>query len=123
MEDKNPQTESKKVDFWNNVQNRTLNITLPETVLIDESKQTIVTEDQRKALDTALGRGFEFWQNLSTWCRKEGRGKVSIMEKKKVDHLAMAIDKGNDVKAKLAEDCERTFRLAKDAGFDPMRTY
>ena len=122
-QDKNPQTESKKVDFWNNVQNRTLSITLPESVLIDESSQTTITEEQRKALDTALGRGIEFWQNLSVWCRKEGRGKVSIMEKKKVDHLAMAIDKGNDVKAKLAEDCERTLRLAKDVGFDPMRTY
>ena len=122
-DDKNPQTESKKVDFWNNIQNRTLNITLPETVLIDESSQIIETEDQRKALSMAIGRGVEFWQNLSTWCRKEGRGKMSIMEKKKVDHLAMAIDKGSDIKAKLAEDCERTFRLAKDAGFDPMRTY
>lgn len=122
-QDKNPQTESKKVDFWNNVQNRTLNITLPDSVLIDESSQIVITEEQRKALETALGRGIEFWQNLSAWCRKEGRGKVSIMEKKKVDHLAMAIDKGNDVKAKLAEDCERTFRLAKDAGFDTMRTY
>lgn len=122
-QDKNPQTESKKVDFWNNVQNRTLNITLPDSVLIDESSQIVITEEQRKALETALGRGIEFWKNLSAWCRKEGRGKVSIMEKKKVDHLAMAIDKGNDVKAKLAEDCERTFRLAKDAGFDTMRTY
>ena len=122
-QDKNPQTESKKVDFWNNIQNRTLGITLPESVLIDESNISIVTEEQRKALETASERGADFWQNLSAWCRKDGRNKVSIMEKKKVDHLAMAIVRGGEVKAKLAEDCERTFRLAKDAGFDPMRTY
>ena len=122
-QDKNPQTESKKVDFWNNIQNRTLNITLPDTVLIDESHLNVITEEQRKALETAMERGTEFWQNLSQWCRKEGRGKMSIMEKKKVDHLAIAIERGTDIKAKLAEDCERTFRLAKDAGFDPMRTY
>lgn len=122
-QDKNPQTESKKVDFWNNLQNRTLNITLPESVLVDESNIAVITEEQRKALEIALGRGAEFWQNLSAWCRKDGRGRMSIMEKKKVDHLAMAIERGSDVKAKLAEDCERTLRLAKDVGFDPMRTY
>ena len=122
-QDKNPQTESKKVDFWNNVQNRTLNITLPESVLIDETNRIIVTEEQRKALNTALDRGVDFWQNLSAWCRKNGHARVSIMEKKKIDHLAVAIGKGSDVKAKLAEDCERTLRLAKDAGFDPMNTY
>jgi hypothetical protein len=122
-QDKNPQTESKKVDFWNNIQNRTLNITLPDSVLIDESNMIVITEEQRKALEAALGRGADFWLNLSAWCRKDGRGRMSIMEKKKVDHLAMAIERGTDVKAKLAEDCERTLRLAKDAGFDPMRTY
>lgn len=122
-QDKNPQTESKKVDFWNNIQNRTLNITLPDSVLVDETDMVIVTEEQRKALELALERGEEFWKNLSAWCKKDGRGKMSIMEKKKVDHLAMALERGADVKAKLAEDCERTFRLAKDAGYDPMRIY
>ena len=121
--DKNPQTESKKVDFWNNIQNRTLNISLPESVLIDESDLTIITEEQRQALAKATERGAEFWQNLSSWCRKDGRGQMSIMEKKKVDHLAMTIERGGEVKAKLAEDCERTLRLAKDNGFDPMRKY
>lgn len=122
-QDKNPQTESKKVDFWNNIQNRTLGISLPDSVLLDESSVPTVTEEQRKSLETAIERGADFWQNLSEWCRKEGRNKVTIMEKKKVDHLAMAIARNTDVKAKLAEDCERTYRLAKDAGFDPMRTY
>ena len=122
-DDKNPQTESKKVDFWNNIQNRTLNISLPDSVLIDESNQVIVTEEQRRALTIAIERGADFWQNLSAWCRRDGRGRMSIMEKKKVDHLAMTIERGGEVKAKLAEDCERTFRLAKDNGFDPMRQY
>ncbi len=122
-QDKNPQTESKKVDFWNNIQNRTLGISLPDSVLIDESNVTEITEEQQKSLNTAIERGAEFWQNLSMWCRTEGRSKVSIMEKKKVDHLSMAIARDTDVRAKLAEDCERTFRLAKDAGFDPIRKY
>ena len=122
-DDKNPQTESKKVDFWNNIQNRTLNIMLPDALLIDESSQIVVTDEQRRSLVMVVERGAEFWQNLSAWCRKEGRGKMSIMEKKKIDHLAMAIERTNEIKPKLAEDCERTLRLAKDAGFDPMRKY
>ncbi len=120
---KNPQTESKKIDFWNTIQNKTLNITIPESVLVDESENEIITEEQKQAIEKVISRGAEFWRNLSAWSKKEGRTRMSIMEKKKVDHLAASIERNKDIKAKLAEDCERSLRLAQDAGFNPDFVY
>ena len=120
---KNPQTESKKIDFWNNIQNKTLAITIPDSVLIDESEYITITEEQKQTMDRAIGRGIEFWKNLSAWSKKEGRTRMSIMEKKKIDHLVASIERNKDIKAKLAEDCERSLRLAQDAGFNPEFIY
>lgn len=120
---KNPQTESKKIDFWNTLQNKTLAISIPESVLIDESESIAITEEQKQIINCAISRGFEFWKNLSAWSKKEGRSRMSIMEKKKIDHMAVSLEHNKDVKAKLAEDCERSFRLAQDAGFDPDYNY
>ena len=120
---KNPQTESKKIDFWNNIQNKTLAITIPESVLIDESEYITITEEQKQIMQRAIGRGIDFWKNLSMWSKKEGRTRMSIMEKKKIDHLIASIERNKDIKAKLAEDCERSLRLAQDAGFNPEYIY
>lgn len=120
---KNPQTESKKIDFWNNIQNKTLAITIPESVLVDTTETTIVTDEQRAIIQSAYNRGSAFWKNLSVWSKSAGRNQMSIMEKKKIDHIAAAIERGSDIKAKLAEDCERTLRLAIDAGFNKDAIY
>ena len=120
---KNPQTESKKIDFWNTLQNKTLGIVIPESVLIDESENETISEEQKQTMVRALDRGADFWRNLAAWSKKEGRTRMSIMEKKKIDHLAASIEHGKDIKAKLAEDCERSLRLAQDAGFDPNYQY
>lgn len=120
---KNPQTESKKIDFWNNIQNKTLSITLPESVLVDEAEIVSITEEQKQIIERTIARGSEFWKNLSAWSKKEGRNRMSIMEKKKIDHIAALIDHNKEVKAKLAEDCERSLRLAQDSGFNPEYIY
>lgn len=120
---KNPQTESKKIDFWNTIQNKTLGITIPDSVLIDESENETITEEQKQAIDRAVNRGTDFWKNLAAWSKKEGRTRMSIMEKKKIDHLAASIEHNKDIKFKLAEDCERSLRLAQDFGFNPDCIY
>lgn len=120
---KNPQTESKKIDFWNNIQNKTLAISIPESVLVDETETITITEEQKETIARAINRGIDFWRNLSAWSKKEGRTRMSIMEKKKIDHLAASIEHNKEVRAKLAEDCERSLRLAKDYGFDPDMIY
>ena len=120
---KNPQTESKKIDFWNTIQNKTLGITIPDTALIDESENETITEEQKQTIARAVNRGIDFWKNLAAWSKREGRTRMSIMEKKKIDHLAASIEHNKDIKAKLAEDCERSLRLAQDSGFNPDSIY
>lgn len=114
---KNPQTESKKPEFWNNIQNKTLAITIPDSVLVDDNANLQVTEEQRETINMSIDRGAEFWKKLSEWNKTEGKGIFSIMEKKKIDHIAVAIERGSEIKLKLAEDCERILRAAIDLGF------
>lgn len=120
---KNPQTESKKIDFWNTIQNKTLAIVVPESTLIDEEEIVTITEEQKQTIERAIARGSDFWRNLAAWTRKEGRNRMSIMDKKKIDHIAASIDHNKEIKAKMAEDCERSLRLAQDAGFMPDYAY
>lgn len=114
---KNPQTESKKPEFWNNIQNKTLAISLPESVLVDDTINSQVTEEQKELIHSVVERGAEFWKKLSEWNKTEGKSLFSIMEKKKIDHIAIAIERSAEIKVKLAEDCERILRSAIDAGF------
>ena len=115
---KNPQTESKKQDFWNNIQNKTLAITIPDSVLTNDFECQTITEEQKGIIEIAYNRGADFWRNLSMWNKKEGKNLLSIMEKKKIDHIAAAIERGAEIKFKLADDCERSLRLAIDSGFN-----
>lgn len=114
---KNPQTESKKVDFWNNIQNKTLSITIPESILISNEEEVVVTASQQVDIDESIAWGADNWRNLAAWTKKDGKSLLSIMEKKKVDHMATTIERGETPKARLAEDCQRIKRLAEDNGF------
>lgn len=114
---KNPQTESKKVDFWNNIQNKTLSISVPESVLISNDEEFVISASQQAEIDESIAWGAEKWHNLAMWTKKDGKNLLSIMEKKKVDHMATTIERGETPKARLAEDCQRIKRLAEDNGF------
>lgn len=121
---KNPQTESKKVDFWNAIQNKTLSITIPDSVLITTSEDTIITPQQQADIDEATHWGAENWKNLAKWARCDGKTVLTIMDKKKIDHIAMAIEhKDTVIKPQLASDCLRIKRLAGDNGFSENRLY
>lgn len=114
---KNPQTESKKVDFWNNIQNKTLGISVPESVLVVAEEDIVISASQQADIDASIAWGAENWHNLAAWTKKDGKNLLSIMEKKKIDHIAMTIGRGETPKVRTAEDCQRIKRLAEDNGF------
>ena len=114
---KNPQTESKKVDFWNNIQNKTLSISIPESILVSNEEEIVVTASQQADIDESIAWGADNWRNLAAWTKKDGKSLLSIMEKKKIDHMATTIERGETPKARLADDCEHIKRLAIDNGF------
>jgi hypothetical protein len=120
---KNPQTESKKVDFWNNIQNKTLSITIPESVLVTNEEEVVVTASQQADIDGSIEWGVENWRNLAKWTKKDGKSLLSIMEKKKVDHMVTTIERGEIPKVRLAVDCQRIKRLAEDNGFNVDYAY
>ena len=120
---KNPQTESKKIEFWNNIQNKTLSITIPESVLMSIDEVGTISAAQQADIDASVAWGVENWRNLAAWAKKDGKNYLSIMEKKKIDHIAATIDRGDTPKARLAEDCQRIKRLATDNGFSEQGIY
>lgn len=120
---KNPQTESKKVDFWNTIQNKTLGITIPESVLINPEEVENISASQQAEIDASIAWGADNWKNLAAWAKTEGRSYLSIMEKKKIDHMAILLTRGDKIKARLAEDCQRIKRLAEDNNFTENRIY
>lgn len=121
--DKNPQTESKKVEFWNSIQNKTLGLTLPDSVLISEEEHFTITVGQQAEIDNAMTWGLDNWQNLAKWARKDGRSILSIMEKKKLDHMVAALDRGDAIQPRLAVDCMKVKRVAVDSGFSERLIY
>lgn len=120
---KNPQTESKKVDFWNTIQNKTLGITIPDSILVSAEDAEIITASQQAEIDASVAWGIDNWKNLAAWTKSEGRSYLSIMEKKKIDHIAILLTRGDKIKARLAEDCQRIKRIAEDNGFTENRIY
>lgn len=120
---KNPQTESKNVDFWNNIQNKTLGISIPDSVLITSAEDTIITPMQQAEIDEAKQWGVDNWKNLAKWAKREGKVVLTIMDKKKIDHIAVAIEREDAIKPRLASDCLRIKRLAGDNGFSENRLY
>ena len=86
-------------------------------MLVDDTINSQVTEEQKELIHSVVERGAEFWKKLSEWNKTEGKSLFSIMEKKKIDHIAIAIERSAEIKVKLAEDCERILRSAIDAGF------
>lgn len=82
-----------------------------------------ISAAQQQDIDTSLEWGAENWKNLSAWAKREGRSYLSIMEKKKIDHMATMVERGETIKARLAEDCQRIKRLAEDNGFSENMAY
>ena len=119
---KNPQTESKKVDFWNTIQNKTLSITIPESAKISTLEDTTITPLQQADIDEAKKWGIDNWKNLSKWAKQDGKLVLTIMDKKKIDHIAVTIER-DAIKPRLASDCLRIKRLAEDNGFSENRLY
>ncbi len=120
---KNPQTESKKVDFWNNIQNKTLSISIPDSVLITTTENTVINPVLQAAIDEAKQWGEDNWKNLAKWANGEGKAALTIMDRKKIDHIVSIIKRNDAIKPRLASECLRIKRLADDYGFSQNRHY
>lgn len=112
----NPSVVAKKLDFWNQIKVQMANVRFSTTSAIIKIESEELTPDQEKLLNDMKEFGIENWKRLSEWGRNSR--KMSIMEKKRIDHLIVALERAPEsIKYQAADGCMRILRMSEEAGF------
>lgn len=112
----NPSVVAKKLDFWNQIKVQMANVRFSTNASIIKVESEELTPDQEKLLNEMSEFGVENWKRLSEWGRTSR--KMSIMEKKRIDHLIVALERSPEtIKYQAAESCMRILRMSEEAGF------
>lgn len=113
-DDRNPTVVAKKVDFWNAIKVKIANVQFPEAQLV-RVKEEELTSEQQALIDNVREIGADSWRALASWGKKTRS--MSIMEKKRIEHLATAIERESEIAYATAVSCKKIFELAKESGF------
>ena len=113
-DDRNPTVVAKKVDFWNAIKVKIANVQFPEAQLV-RVKEEELTSEQQALIDKVREIGADSWRALASWGKKTRS--MSIMEKKRIEHLATAIERESEIAYATAVSCKKIFELAKESGF------
>lgn len=114
---RNPSVVAKNVDFWNAIKVKIANIHFPEESFIKEVQEDLSPE-QIEIINNVKSININVWSQLALWGKKTRY--MSIMEKKRIEHLSVALDKGTDISPIIAESCLKIYRLAKENGFKEL---
>ena len=92
------------------------NVKFPATLSIAKKEENSLTPEQQAAIDNVKSIPLETWTELSAWGKETH--KMSIMEKKRIDHIIVALTKNpNAISYSTAEGCLKILRMSRDAGF------
>lgn len=112
----NPSVVAKKLDFWNQIKVQMANVKFSTTSAIIKVESEELTPEQERLLNDMKEFGVDNWKRLSEWGRNSR--KMSIMEKKRIDHLIVALERAPEsIKYQAAEGCMRILRMSEEAGF------
>ena len=112
----NPSVVAKKLDFWNQIKVQMANVRFSTNSSIIKVEYEELTPDHEKLLKEMSEFGVENWKRLSEWGRTSR--KMSIMEKKRIDHLIVALERSPEtIKYQAAESCMKILRMSEEAGF------
>ncbi len=118
---KNPSVLAKKPDFWNTIKIKMAQIPQFDNSLLYNQNAEELTEEQIRTINSARNISISTWEDLAVW-GKQTR-KLSIMEKKKIEHIAVAIEKENTISFNFASDCLHILEKSKDNGFTEQEKY
>ena len=112
----NPSVVAKKLDFWNQIKVQMANVKFSTNPSIIKLESEELTQEQEKLINDMIGFGIDNWKRLSDWGRSSR--KMSIMQKKRIDHLIVALERSPEtIKYQAAESCMRILRMSEEAGF------
>lgn len=112
----NPTVVAKRADFCSTIKIQMANVKFPVTLSAAKKEENTLTGEQQAAIDTVKEIPLSTWTALSTWGKETH--KMSIMEKKRIDHIIVALTKNpNAISYSTAEGCLKILRMSRDAGF------
>lgn len=113
----NPTVVAKKPDFWYTIKSLASGIKFPTSESVITKSADRLTPEEVAMIESAKGVSIETWENLSRWGKSTH--KLSIMEKKRIDRIAVTLSKAPaSLTYQLAEGCMTILRMSKDAGFE-----
>ena len=112
----NPTVVAKRADFCSTIKIQMANVKFPATLSAAKKDERELTAEQVAIITQAKSIPVDTWTNLSTWGKETH--KMSIMEKKRIDHIVVALTRNPDaISFATAEACLKILRMSRDAGF------
>ena len=112
----NPTVVAKRADFCSTIKIQMANVKFPANLSLVKKNEEELTPDQQAAIDAVVAIPVEVWTKLSAWGKETH--KMSIMEKKRIDHIVVALGKNSkSISYSSAEGCLKILRMSEDVGF------
>lgn len=112
----NPTVAAKRTDFCSTIKIQMANVKFPAILSLVKKNEEELTPEQQASIDAVLAIPVDVWAKLSTWGKETH--KMSIMEKKRIDHVIVALGKNpKTINYSSAEGCLKILRMSEDAGF------
>jgi len=112
----NPTVVAKRNDFCSTIQIQMANVKFPANLSVVKKVEEELTTEQQASIDEVKAIPVETWEKLSTWGKETH--KMSIMEKKRIDHIVVALTKNpKSISFSTAEGCLKIMRMSEDSGF------
>lgn len=112
----NPTVVAKRNDFCSTIQIQMANVKFPSNLSVIKKVEEELTPEQQASIDDVKAIPIEIWAKLSAWGKETH--KMSIMEKKRIDHIIVALTKNpKSISHSTAEGCLKIMRMSEDSGF------
>lgn len=112
----NPTVAAKRTDFCSTIKIQMANVKFPAILSLVKKNEEELTPEQQASIDAVLAIPVDVWAKLSAWGKETH--KMSIMEKKRIDHVIVALGKNpKTINYSSAEGCLKILRMSEDAGF------
>lgn len=110
----NASTEAKKVDFWNAIKLRLGDVSLDGS-LLEVQENGELTQRESEKFEEFKNVPLDIWRDIAVWAKVNR--KLSLMERKKVEHTISALENNKDVSFSTANDLMKILLKYKDSQY------
>lgn len=111
----NPSVVAKKEEFWKTICLRVTNMPEIERDLLESQEQEDLNDDQKRLIETFNLVEQSVWDSLVIWGRSSR--KLSLLERKRIEHVAAGKLKSKALSYAYIEDAMKILKKSKDLGW------